>query len=61
VPVPDHSSTRIRLAQLLAFVALVVSLVGALESAEELRITYSWPPVALPAGTPMTAASTVAS
>ena len=43
---------RVRLAQALALVALVAALVGALGPADNVRTTYSWPPAALPEGTP---------
>jgi hypothetical protein len=49
---PRVSTKRVQIAQLLAFVALVASLVGALGPAEDVRSRYSWPPAALPAGTP---------
>jgi hypothetical protein len=38
---------RIQIAQLLAFVALVAALVGALGPAEDVRSTYAWPPPTL--------------
>ena len=44
--------TRLRVAQILAFVGLVAALVGALGPAETVRTTYSWPPEALPQGEP---------
>ncbi|MDQ3672715.1 MAG: arabinosyltransferase domain-containing protein, partial [Actinomycetota bacterium] len=43
---------RVQLAQVLAFVALVAALVGALGPAEKRRTTYDWPPPTLPSGTP---------
>jgi len=46
------SLERVRLAQALSLVALVAALVGALGPAERERTVYSWPPRALPAGTP---------
>jgi hypothetical protein len=49
---PRSSRGRVRFAQLLAFVALVASLVGALGPAENVRTTYSWPPATLPSGAP---------
>jgi hypothetical protein len=41
-------SPRIRVAQCLAFVALLAALIGALGPAERLRTTYAWPPETLP-------------
>jgi hypothetical protein len=49
---PPAVSRRVRLAQGLAFVALVCALVGALGPAEPLRTTYTWPPPTLPKATP---------
>jgi hypothetical protein len=49
---PSISSGRLRLAQLLAFVALLAALVGALGPAEVVRTTYSWPPETLPRDAP---------
>ena len=46
------SPTRLRVAQVLAFVALLAAFVGALGPAEKVRTTYSWPPSALPDETP---------
>jgi len=43
---------RVRVAQVLAFVALVCALLGALGPAEPLQTTYSWPPPTLPKATP---------
>jgi hypothetical protein len=43
---------RVRLAQGLAFVALVCALVGAIGPAEPLRTTYSWPPPRMPEAKP---------
>ena len=44
--------TRVRVAEVLAFVGLVAALVGALGPADRVRTTYSWPPETLPEGTP---------
>ena len=49
---PVVTPMRVRLAQALAFVALVAALVGALGPADRVRTTYSWPPDELPSGTP---------
>jgi len=49
-PVVVHR--RVRLAQALAFVAVVAALIGALGPADRVRTTYSWPPGELPSGTP---------
>ena len=43
---------RARLAQALAFVAVIAALIGALGPAEHVRTSYTWPPHALPTGTP---------
>ena len=43
---------RVRLAQALAFVAVVAAVIGALGPADSVRTTYSWPPAELPSGTP---------
>jgi hypothetical protein len=43
---------RVQLAQVLAFVALVAALVGALGPAEKRHAIYDWPPPTLPSGTP---------
>ncbi|MDQ3671445.1 MAG: hypothetical protein M3364_03270, partial [Actinomycetota bacterium] len=52
---PAVSTSRLRLAQALALVALLAALVGALGPADDVRTTYSWPPAALPEGTPASA------
>jgi hypothetical protein len=52
---PPARARRLQLAQVLALVALVAALVGALGPADDLRTTYSWPPAALPEGTPASA------
>jgi Mycobacterial cell wall arabinan synthesis protein len=49
---PARPATRVRVAEVLAFLALVAALVGALGPAERVRTTYSWPPATLPQGTP---------
>ncbi len=51
-PAPPISAGRLQIAQVLAFLALLAALVGALGPADQVRSTYSWPPPALPAGTP---------
>jgi arabinosyltransferase A len=43
---------RIRIAEALAFVAVVAAVLAALGPAERIRTTYSWPPSSLPEGTP---------
>ncbi len=43
---------RVRLAQVLALVALAAAVVGAIGPADHIRTTYSWPPRELPSGTP---------
>ena len=43
---------RARLAQALAFVALLAALIGAIGPADRVRTTYSWPPEVLPSVTP---------
>ena len=43
---------RIRIAEWLAFAGLVAACLAAIGPAEKLRTTYSWPPAALPSGTP---------
>ena len=45
---PAASTRQLRLAQVLAFVALVAALVAALGPADRVRSTYSWPPSTLP-------------
>ena len=49
---PTRTSGRLRLAQALAFVALVAALIGAIGPADHLRTRYTWPPNPLPTGTP---------
>jgi len=51
-PEREISRRREQVAQVLAFVALVAALVGALGPAEKRRTTYDWPPPTLPSGTP---------
>jgi hypothetical protein len=43
---------RIRIAEWLAFAGLVAACLASIGPAEKLRTTYSWPPAALPSGTP---------
>ena len=43
---------RIRVAEWLAFAGLVAACVASIGPADKLRTTYSWPPAALPRGTP---------
>ncbi len=43
---------RVRIAQVLGFLALTAALVAALGPADRLRTTYSWPPTKLQGGTP---------
>jgi cell wall arabinan synthesis protein len=47
---PDRQSEprRVRIAQGLAFIAVVAALIGALGPAKPIRATYSWPPRSLP-------------
>ena len=54
---PETASppARVRVAQALAFVALLAAAIGALGPAERVRTTYSWPPSTLPAKTPESA------
>src|SRR3970040_222548 len=49
---PVITPKRTRLAQALAFVALVAAFIGALGPADRVRTTYSWPPDELPSGSP---------
>jgi Mycobacterial cell wall arabinan synthesis protein len=49
---PPIAPRRLRLAQALAFVALLAALVGALGPAETVQTTYSWPPETLPREAP---------
>ena len=43
---------RIRIAEWLAFAGLIAACLAAIGPAEKLRTAYSWPPLALPSGTP---------
>jgi len=49
---PAFGQRRARLAQALAFVALVAAVIGAVGPAHHVRTTYSWPPEELPSGAP---------
>jgi hypothetical protein len=48
----EPSRKRIRIGLALAVVALLAALAGAFGPAQKVRSTYTWPPRALPAGTP---------
>ena len=50
--IPDRAQRRVLLAQVLAFVALVAALIGALGPAKPIGTTYAWPPRLLPPGNP---------
>ena len=51
-PRRDPPTTSLRVAQVLAFVALLAALIGAMGPAERVRTSYSWPPETLPAEQP---------
>ena len=48
----NRVSTRVRVAEVLAFVGLVAALVGGLGPADAVSTTYSWPPPEVPESTP---------